>query len=533
VSTTENVPAAGGPALDASSSPPPSAGAAGGAALVRRYVWWLVALVVIGVAAGLVAWARSRPGYDPYGWMIWGYQSLHGSLDLGGAPSWKPMPLVFTLPFALFGHAQLWLWMTAAYAMSLAGCVFAARIAFRVVDEDGRHRWPAIAAAAFAFVLPLCIYDSTHYSYLHYIFSAQSDPPLVSFVLMAIDMALLGRKRWAIAALTFAGLGRPEVWPALLLYSLWCLREEREIFPFLVLCAAIILFTWFGIPWITNNKPLIAGDLAAGSPRMLHSNKIIGTLARYKALNQWPVWACAGLGSAWAAFRLWRGDPEHRRRNLFILALFGNCVLWILIEIAFSLKGLPGVPRYMFEPGVVAIVIAAIFFGLLLGELPRFFGAPWLVGLVLAAGITGAIVPGAIARLRAEHKELSGEHARTAEINHLAGLIDRLGGLRRIEACGKPVLNVEYVSIFGWLTHQNTGQIGYKANWELHQRYSTVLLTPLPNGWSSYAWHTQGADAQSCNARMRVLYIFTPHHPGGELVPNRVPPTLQPIRGGH
>jgi len=500
---------------------------------VRRYVWWLVAAVVIGASVGLVVWARSRPGYDPYGWMIWGYQSLHGTLNLGGAPSWKPMPLLFTLPFALFGHFQLWLWLVAACAMSFAGCVFAARIAFRIVDEDGAHRWPAIAASAFAFVLPLCIYDSTHFSYLHYIFSAQSDPPLVSFVLMAIDMALLGRKRWAIAALTMAALGRPEVWPALLLYSLWCLRQEREILPFLVACALIILFMWFGIPWITNNKPLIAGDLAAQSPRMLHSNKIIGTLGRYRALNQWPVWVCAGLGTAWAAFCLWRGGGERRRRNLFILALFGNCVLWVVVEIAFALKGLPGVPRYMFEPGVVAIVIGAVFFGWLLAEIPRFFRAPWVVGLVLAAGITAAIVPGALSRLRAEHKELSGEHARTAQIDRLSSFVDYLGGLRGIESCGKPVLNVEYVSIFGWLTHLNTGQIGYKANWELHQPYPTVLLTSLPNGWAAYPWHTRAADVRRCDARMKVLYIFTGQHPNGIIVPNQVPPKLTPVHNGH
>jgi hypothetical protein len=187
----------------------------------------------------------------------------------------------------------------------------------------------------------------------------------------------------------------------------------------------------------------------------------------------------------------------------------------------------------MFEPGVVAIVIGAVFFGWLLGELPRFFRAPWALGLVLAAAITAAIVPGALSRLRAEHKELSGEHARTTEIDRLGAFVDRLGGLKGIEACGKPVLNVEYVSIFGWMTHLNTGQVGYKANYELHQRYPTVLLTSLPNGWAAYAWHTRGARAASCNARMRVLYIFTGRHPNGEIVPNRVPPKLTPVHNGH
>ena len=63
---------------------------------------------------------------------MWGYQTLHRSLDLGGAPSWKPLPYLFTVPFALFGHYQLWLWMITAASVALAGPVFAARIAFRL-----------------------------------------------------------------------------------------------------------------------------------------------------------------------------------------------------------------------------------------------------------------------------------------------------------------------------------------------------------------------------------------------------------------
>jgi hypothetical protein len=518
---------------------PPSG--AGAQAFVRKYVWWIVAIGLLAASAGIVPWAHSRPGYDPYGWMVWGYQTLHGSLNLGGAPSWKPMPLLFTTPFALFGHFQLWMWMTVAVWISLGGCIFAGRIAFRVVDQDGANRWPAVAAAVFAGVMPLVIFDSTHYSYIHYILSSQSDPPLVTFVLAAIDLHMIGRRRWAIVALTMASLGRPEAWPAEFLYALWLLRESRTenlgmplrddpMFRFLLGNLAVILFMWFGIPEITNHKPLLAGDLAANSPRMLHSNKIVGTLSRFKDLNQWPVWLCAGIGSAWAAFRLRRKDPDPRGHNRLIVILFGLIALWVVVEIIFSLKGLPGVPRYMFEPGVVSIVIAAIGFGWVLSEIPRFFKAPWALGVVLAAGVTAGIVPGAVARLRTEHKELQGEKARTAEIGRLAGFVHILGGLHGIRACGKPVINVEYVSVFAWLTHLNTGSVGYRPNVELNQKYPTVLLTPLPNGWAAYPWHTKAANLASCDAHMKVLYIFTGHHPNGVTVPNKVPPTVTPLK---
>src|SRR5947209_17237396 len=108
----------------------PLAGAIG--RVRRNPTWWLATLVLLLVSVLLVAWAKTRPSYDAFGWLVWGYQTLHGSLDLGGSPSWKPLPFVFTVPFALFGRAQLWLWMYTAVALSLAGSVFAGRIAYRL-----------------------------------------------------------------------------------------------------------------------------------------------------------------------------------------------------------------------------------------------------------------------------------------------------------------------------------------------------------------------------------------------------------------
>ena len=89
----------------------------------------------------------TRPGYDPYGWLDWGYQTLRGSLNLGGAPSWKPFTYLFNVPYAIFGHYALWLWMLTAVSMSLAGAVFGGRIAYQLTGADAEHRWAAIAAA--------------------------------------------------------------------------------------------------------------------------------------------------------------------------------------------------------------------------------------------------------------------------------------------------------------------------------------------------------------------------------------------------
>src|SRR5579884_569286 len=90
-------------------SPAPGAAERGGAARWRTPV---VALIATGAALVVLStlillWARTRPGFDPYGWLVWGHQTVLGSLDTNAAPSWKPLPYLFTLPYALFGHFAL------------------------------------------------------------------------------------------------------------------------------------------------------------------------------------------------------------------------------------------------------------------------------------------------------------------------------------------------------------------------------------------------------------------------------------------
>ena len=97
---------------------------------LRRYPWAFGAVGLLLISTVLVLWAGTRPGYDPYGWLVWGKLSVHLKLDTNGAPSWKPLPFLFTVPYALVGHYALWLWMITSVAVSLSGPIFAWRIAF-------------------------------------------------------------------------------------------------------------------------------------------------------------------------------------------------------------------------------------------------------------------------------------------------------------------------------------------------------------------------------------------------------------------
>src|SRR5438270_8502973 len=137
--------------------------------LVTSYPWIAGAAALLVLSLIVVLWARVRPGYDPYGWLVWGKLTLHLKLDTNGAPSWKPLPFLFTVPYSVVGHYALWLWMITSVAISLSGVIFAWRIAFRLTYAEPQRRYAAYAAGAFAGVFVLAINDRLGYTYTHYL----------------------------------------------------------------------------------------------------------------------------------------------------------------------------------------------------------------------------------------------------------------------------------------------------------------------------------------------------------------------------
>jgi hypothetical protein len=493
--TTSEIGRAPSPLAESGSA---SKGAEGGP--LRRYAWWWVAIGLVILSAVLVRVTGTRPGYDPYGWLVWGRQTLHLSLDLGGAPSWKPLPYLFTVPYSLTGRFAMWLWMVTSVTISLSGSIFAGRLAYRLTGTDGDNRWPAIAAALFAGVALLGIDQ-----YMHDILSVQSDPMIVSLCLAAIDCHLSRRHRWAFVLLVLGSLGRPEVWPFVGLYGIWAWWTIREMRWMVYTGLALIPILWFGIPTITNQRPFVSAQLALLSPRELHGNKFTGTINRYATLQYLPVQLAALAGFAMAAIR----------RDRVVLVLGAAVILWLVIEIAFALHGWPAVPRYMFEAEGVTIVIAGVAVGWLLKDgIPVSSPASRWIGIGAVVVLAAFLISPAISRLRFEHSDLIHERARTKQIGLLAGTINHLGGYKQILACGEPVSNVEYVSILAWLTKLNVGKIGHRPQYELRQKYPIVLFTQLRNGWAVTPYRTPASERSSCS---HALFVSTPRQPNGVL----------------
>lgn len=498
-------------ALPAASQPPTPRPMTG------RRVWVLVGVGLVVVSALLLVWARTRPGYDPYGWLVWGYQTLHLSLDLGGAPSWKPLPFLFALLYALAGRFDLWLWMITAVSISLAGCVFAGRIAYRVTREQPSAEkslapaagYAPLVAAIFAGAAVLGVQD-----YMHYILSVQSDPMIVTFCLAAIDMCLCRRYRWALAFAVLGSLGRPEVWPFLCLYTIWAWFKVPDMRLMLVGAVVLVAVMWFGIPWITNGRPDVAGQLAMNTPPVLHNGQVGGTIDQFATLQYLPVWM-----AALAAIVI-----GVRRGYRVVLILAGGVVLWVSVESVFALHGFPVLPRFMFEAGAVGAVLAGIGIGLLVNEQAILGGTlPRWSGVAVAVVLTLALVPGVMARISAEGPDLQKQRSRSEQIRLLQATIKTFGGYRAVRACGEPVTNVAYASALAWLTHLDVGHVGYKPGREIRSGSPIVVFMPVSGGgWQVRPWHTPSAQRVSCS-NLQASYLITGRHPSGTLVYGRHP----------
>jgi hypothetical protein len=441
---------------------------------VRRHPWWTVALAVLVVSAALIEWAGTRPGFDPYGWLVWGHQTTTLSLDTNAAPSWKPLPYIFTVPFALAGHYELALWMVTSAAVSLSGVVFAGRIVYKLTAAPPERRWAGVTAGVFAGVALLGIQN-----YAHYILSSQSDPMIVALCLGAIDCHLDRRPAAAFVLGGLAALGRPEVWPFLGLYSIWMWRARPGTRWLLAGGWVVIALLWFGIPALTSRTPFVAASNAMDSGRRLTNDQVFGTIGRFLSINELPVELAALVAVVLAAWR----------RDLVTLTLAAAIVGWVIIEIAFALHGWPGLARYMFEAGGVLVVLAGVAVGRLLADRPVLPRLPAWAGIGLVAALVVSLVPAAISHARTEHIDLKGQRLRTAEIRRLPGAIDRLGGAARLQSCGEPLTRLEYQTMVAYTLGINVSKIGFKYSQAAARGNPVVFYTPTSNGWLIQALH--------------------------------------------
>jgi hypothetical protein len=442
-----------------------------------------VAVVIVLASIAIIEITDMRPQYDAFGWLVWGRQTLHWSLNTDGAPSWKPLTFGFTLPYALAGRAQLWLWMVTAVAAALSGAAFAGRIAYRLTGPSAGRRYAPVAAGLFAGFGVLGI-DR----YWHFILIANSDPMIVALCLGAIDCQLSGRLRWAFALLVLAALGRPELWPFVGLYGLWAWRAAPAMRMLVAVGVLVIPLLWFGVPALTAKSWLVAGNLAENSANALHGDKISGVIGRLLHLYEWPMLLAVLAGIVLAA----------RARDRRLLLLAGAASIWVVVEIAFALHGWSAVPRYLFEPAAVLIVIGGVGVGRLLaaGALSSRIAA-W-AGPLLVVVLVAALLPAARSRLRFVHGEASYARLYGRQLDRLRDVIARDGGGAHILSCGQPVSVLQFQSVLAWEIGENVGNVGYKVPKSIRSGRPIVIFKPRGWGWEVQPIHLRATDRDRC-----------------------------------
>ena len=202
-------PSADGPC---SARPRPAAGRRGMA------IRWVL-LVCLALSA-LTLLFPSTPTYDPWAWLLWGREILHLDLVTDGGPSWKPLPVMFNVPFSIFGvEAAPYLWLWIARAGALLALAMSFRLARRLVGRGAAGVVAGVFAAAFLL---------TTYQYVRDSALGNSEALLAALFLWAFERHLDGRRDHALYLGLACALLRPEVWPFLGLYGLWLfVREPR------------------------------------------------------------------------------------------------------------------------------------------------------------------------------------------------------------------------------------------------------------------------------------------------------------------
>ena len=469
----------------------PDRGRGGAAAPTRRHAvaWAAVGLGVLAVAVAWILETRMRPSYDAFGWLDWGRQALHWDLNLDGAPSWKPLTFLFTLPYALAGpNPQVWLWMiTATTAAAAAGVRRPGRLQLTAPRPAGHGRRGSRRCSQASASLGLA-------GLAHQVLIANSDrwssrsasrrsariPPStpLALILLVLAGARTPRARGRSSSL-YAGIPRRAGARA---------RARRG-------CERASLA---GSPGsssrrLTSHSWFSAGDHALGSEHVITGSKLIGVIDRLRSPYALPAQLAVLAALALAVLR----------RSRAWLELLAAAALWVVVEIVLAYRGWSAVSRYLLEPGAILVAVAGGRRRRLGPRRPPDGGAldpsparnpPADSGRRVAAvvALVVAFVPAARQRVQAVEAQLPIAHKAARELTRLESVIARLGGASRIKACGQPVTLLGYQSEVAWAVGLSVGNVGFQPGASIRSGRPIVLLKPHDDGWQIRPYNTSG-----------------------------------------
>ncbi|MFT4035136.1 MAG: hypothetical protein QM679_06140 [Patulibacter sp.] len=373
---------------------------------------WLRVTLLCLLSAGIftIIWPGA-PTYDPWAWIIWGREIVHGDLVTTTGPSWKPLPMLFTIPFALFGQAEpdLWLWVARAFA--LLGLVAAAQLAVRL----GGRLAGALAVVALAST-PL---------YYAYGIQGSSEGMLVFVCCLAAAAWLDGRRSHAFWWLVAASLLRPEVWLYAAIVGLERIVSSPRRMPWVGGAGLLTLAAWL-IPEKIGSGAYFRAATRANAPNpdsaAFASHPSLEVLGSMGNLLLWlpAITLLVAVGIAAWAWRFDRGAapriPSSAVRDGAFLTLLA--LGWVAIVAAMTEGGYAGNPRYLAAPLglLVPVAIAGLAWAVrLLAD-----RGVMLVGELAVLAALVVVVLNAATRLPGRTKEITYQAENRAELARIA-----------------------------------------------------------------------------------------------------------------
>ncbi len=498
-----------------------------------------IGLAVVAVAIGAVSLLiPSTPSYDPWAWIVWGREIVHLKLHTTGGPSWKPLPMIFTTIFAVFGKAAPNLWLVIARAGAFAAVVMVARISFRLTRRIGSYFTtpaatpdrvaalaPALLAGAIAALsLPLLTPGFISDNALGY-----SEGLATALMLIAMERHLDGKPRQAFAVGFFVALDRPEIWLFWGPYGLWLFWRDPGARKLVIALFALIPVFWF-LPEYWGSGHFLRGVNRAQHPR---SNSLAFASSPFRAELEDAAWPTMLLRTKIAAAVLvavvagalgvrWRRHGRAalttpQTRAMAAAALAGVAGLaWFVVIATMTQIGFSGNNRYLVLGSALVQICGAVAFGWAAQEVGNLMAAVVtgrrhqggasltqacaLVGVALV-GLVFVLVPGSVGgkliSIQRTHRSLVYQADLRTGVTRI---VQDYGGPAKLLRCGSVMTEGFQVPMVAWTLGTHTAQIegpaaagtppGPAPNVILQTRDTrSATLLPQLSTWPSVRYH--------------------------------------------
>jgi MFS family permease len=398
----------------------------------------------------------STPTYDPWAWIIWGREIVHIDLQTTGGPSWKPLPVLFTMVFSLFGGAAPDLWLMVARGGAILAVMFAFRLAARLT---GRWGVPAVTAGVVGAVA--LIISS---QFVRTMSLGNSEGLLVAATLWGIERHLDGKYRQAFVLGFVAALLRPEVWPFLGLYGAWLWLIDRKALWLILSGFILIPVLWF-LPELWGS-----GNLMRAADRAKQPNPNSPAFARHPFVkviqDTWPLVITPVKAAAAFALVLAAIDWVRKRRQGAVLAIGLLAIAWIVLIAGMTQAGFSGNPRYIILGTSMLAVIGGVGFGRVVQFVGDAVGSRFGArGTVAAGGLAFVLLALATAHWAAPRfrnfDDLDRALRYQAELRHdLGDALAKAGGASAYRSCGHATAGKFSVPLVAWYLHEHTLDVG-------------------------------------------------------------------------